>query len=531
MIAFKQLCTDVLEKADPNGQKSADYKLHTRKYIDAALSGKPEWDEETWADFFKRKDAVAAIGQGSPTKADFDIIKSNWQVIAGDLQALAQAGETFTPDLYSKFEEDFRSLALTRDYLLLRHRMAVCMQPTVMTTVVDANKLKVIFTGLHNAAIKYDPQFTVPEYTGDWYQDSHNLFAFIKSYFPEQDPLSLVSLPWGLYERFSNSQAESGDASSEDLGSESSLEAQIRMLAENQYNLILTGALGTGKTYTVMRVAQRIAGQQAEHVVFVQFHPSYDYTDFVEGLRPCINTDTAGVIGFARRDRIFKTLCKQAVGDPDNNYVMVIDEINRGDLSKIFGELFFLIDPDYRGGKSAGYSNVSTQYQNLVPEDDVFAKGFYVPKNVYIIGTMNDIDRSVDSLDFALRRRFSFREITAKDSMAMLESLPEKVKAACTLRMHRLNDVIYSAQTHSGIEGLSSAYHVGAAYFMKIKKYLDVTEPTPDDTELNDAFAKLWQYHLQSLLFEYLRGTPEADANLEKLHNAYNLTETLQDRA
>ena len=85
-------------------------------------------------------------------------------------------------------------------------------------------------------------------------------------------------------------------------------------------------------------------------------------------------------------------------------FIFVIDEINRGEISKIFGELFFSIDPGYRGEKG----RIKTQYQNLVDDKDVFAKGFYIPENVYIIGTMNDIDRSVESMDFAMRRRFAF---------------------------------------------------------------------------------------------------------------------------
>ena len=96
----------------------------------------------------------------------------------------------------------------------------------------------------------------------------------------------------------------------------------------------------------------------------------------------------------------------------DKPCIFIIDEINRGELSKIFGELFFSIDPSYRD--TAGL--VQTQYQNLVAEGDVFYDGFYIPKNVYIIGTMNDIDRSVESMDLAIRRRFSFKEITAADS-------------------------------------------------------------------------------------------------------------------
>ncbi len=149
-----------------------------------------------------------------------------------------------------------------------------------------------------------------------------------------------------------------------------------------------------------------------------------DYTDFVEGLRPNINAN-----GFERRDGIFKAFCSKAANDyesnKDNKYVIIIDEINRGEISKVFGELFFSIDPGYRGTKG----KVDTQYQNLIKADEKmpndsskdypFINGFYVPENVFIIGTMNDIDRSVESMDFAFRRRFAFKEIKAEDSKAM----------------------------------------------------------------------------------------------------------------
>ena len=257
---------------------------------------------------------------------------------------------------------------------------------------------------------------------------------------------------------------------------------------------------------------------------FVQFHPSYDYTDFVEGLRPYFdsgdaqnnNGNQSSALGFRREDGIFKSLCKKAIRNPNNKYVLIIDEINRGDISKIFGELFYSIDPDYRGESN----KVKTQYQNLVSADDEFADGFYVPKNIYIIGTMNDIDRSVDSMDFALRRRFVFREISAQDSKAMLDILSDDVKEICIRKMDVLNKRIYDVKNHEGIEGLNSAYHIGAAYFLKIQNYLKNNgKGNPD--HFADAFEKLWNNHLKGLLFEYLRGMPDAQNKLEQLKKAY----------
>mgnify|MGYP002624800895 CR=1 FL=1 len=401
----------------------------------------------------------------------------------------------------------------------------------------------------------------------------------------------------------------------------------INLLRE-VHNLVLTGAPGTGKTF----MAQAIADEMGAVTQFVQFHPSYDYTDFVEGLRPIEKSD--GQMGFERKDGVFKEFCREAIknlvdsaksieiltkemswqekldrfvedaienetkyqlvngseftisemkghsivmhneqnekttevtvnGDeilelltnevqlnivrdirnyfkrkfgtqPDSYafvitkavramkqkmpevmankidrkpYVFIIDEINRGEASKIFGELFYAIDPGYRGKKD---HLVQTQYQNLVPETDVFAKGFYVPENVYILATMNDIDRSVESMDFAMRRRFTWHEVKPADTESMLNDLPCAVEAKDT--MHRLNDAI--AET----DGLGAAYMIGPSYFLKL-----------GDNGCD--FNKLWKMNIEPLLKEYLRGFRKTDEILDKFSKAYfgNNQETATD--
>ncbi|MBQ2435261.1 MAG: AAA family ATPase [Bacteroidaceae bacterium] len=404
--------------------------------------------------------------------------------------------------------------------------------------------------------------------------------------------------------------------------------AYINLLLNN-HNLILNGAPGTGKTYLAKQVAAQIIYEGnvpesfeedanfIEQCGFVQFHPSYDYTDFVEGLRP---KNDNGNIGFERKDGTFKEFCAKALqnlldskktvqtlqnelsvrdllegfinesmenetmfetsgtknafyiidnkeksiivripanektsevslpksdlttllenkvdikggGDiqtyfgrkyrtqPDSyvyvlynelvkkavpltktksvapvsekKFVFIIDEINRGEISKIFGELFFSVDPGYRGVKG----KVQTQYQNLITEDAPFKDGFYIPENVYIIGTMNDIDRSVECMDFAMRRRFTFKEITAEESARNME-----LGAEATERMMSLNNAI------SEIDGFNSSFHIGAAYFKGV-----------------DDFDALWELKLAGLLKEYLRGMPDAEESLEALKKAYYL--------
>ena len=245
---------------------------------------------------------------------------------------------------------------------------------------------------------------------------------------------------------------------------------------------------------------------------FVQFHPSYDYTDFVEGLRPI--KDSSGNIGFERKDGVFKEFCKEALKNRSSKFVFIIDEINRGEISKIFGELFFAIDRGYRGEKG----RVKTQYNNLINndesnEDDEFEDGFFVPENVYIIGTMNDIDRSVESMDFAMRRRFAWKEVKAKDTQeSILKDLDDSIKQDAIDRMDALNNAI------SEIEGFNSSYHIGASYFLKLKNYY---KSSSDNKET--AFKSLWENHLKGLLFEYLRGMPDINDKLKKLEYSYNV--------
>ena len=407
-------------------------------------------------------------------------------------------------------------------------------------------------------------------------------------------------------------------------------------------NIIFRGAPGTGKSYLAKEVAADIisdglyekysdlSDEQKEQVEFVQFHPSYDYSDFVEGLRPVMNPD--GSMGFELQEGIFARFVSKArrnyedslktvdmiekeasaqdilekffadiefgvdkfetitgneftitsvddnhisVNIPNNptvkdlnininelrnmlesgldfdtrtdvtnffgkkygtqahsydyaiyneikkrgytakkknvsleklkKYIFIIDEINRGEISKILGELFFSIDPGYRGKEGA----VSTQYANMHANPN---EKFYIPENVYIIGTMNDIDRSVDSFDFAMRRRFRFIEVTADESSAMLDGAlqDEEIKNEACKRMAALNKEI------KDVPDLNENYQIGAAYFLKLKDM---------------SFDELWTDCLQPVLQDYIRGMYDEDEIMKRFARSYGYVEPSEETA
>ena len=235
-------------------------------------------------------------------------------------------------------------------------------------------------------------------------------------------------------------------------------------------NIILEGAPGVGKTFTADRLAYSLMGEKAiDRVKMVQFHQSYSYEDFIMGFRPSAS-------GFELRKGPFYQFCKQAEGDESNDYFFIIDEINRGNLSKIFGELFMLIEMDKRG-----------RDLQLLYSDEQFS----IPENLYIIGMMNTADRSLAMLDFALRRRFAFFELKPgfdsdgfKEYQSHLKN--EKFDALINTVKH-LNEIIASD------ESLGEGFCIGHSYFCNLI-------PNSIDQQV---LSSIVEYELIPLLKEY----------------------------
>lgn len=318
-----------------------------------------------------------------------------------------------------------------------------------------------------------------------------------------------------------NSYIGSGSSSAGGAGKNAGAERSVTLIvadaieSSEKKQVVFTGAPGTGKTYSVEKYVKDTTGQSGEDGAshpsweFVQFHSSYDYTDFVEGLRPIQKN---GKMSFVLMDGIFKSFCRKILkdGKPDDCY-FIIDEINRADLGRVFGELMYCFEK--RGPKH----KVKTQYHNLHTYDpekedflesgeDVFADGFFIPENLVILGTMNDIDRSVETFDFALRRRFDWVEIDADEIMrSSLESMAEKgmltggVTDGLVARIREMNRIIAQEP------GLGSAFAIGHAYF---KGY--------DGENLEE----IWRRNLRPILREYMRGRSGLEEFVRRCHQA-----------
>ena len=304
-------------------------------------------------------------------------------------------------------------------------------------------------------------------------------------------------------------------------------------------NMILHGAPGTGKTYTIKNTIKNIIlkqdGDITKQLVFTQFHPSYSYEDFIDGIKP-IGIDN-GQMKFELKNGQFKELCRIATeklkeereerenrkSDEElTKYFFVADEINRAELSRVFGELLVCLEDDYRidfdkDGKILKKENLIITQNASLDKNPVYKENdknyFGVPVNISFIGTMNDIDRSVDSFDMALRRRFFWKEVRCDyDYIDSLYNHQEYTKICKSLNRYitgykeKNTQKIDKVGTHSSL-GLGTSFELGHAYFR-------VDEVKSKNIE------KLWDSKIQPLLKEYLRAEYSQDEIEKKLIEA-----------
>lgn len=341
---------------------------------------------------------------------------------------------------------------------------------------------------------------------------------------------------------------------------------QYNLLLSNK-QLIMNGAPGTGKTYSARNIIADIlfdtlceSENKKEEIKkvrmdMVQFHPSYDYTDFIDGIRPDLSGNE---LKYSLKNGSFKSFCRRAgvierilaagkkvdagsiedflIGEDESikkfweseiekgelkkeidkvdeskdivefdpsklpSFLFIIDEINRAEISKVLGEIMYCIDPDYRGIKGA----ISTQYSALATDETFFINKdndkFFIPSNVYIIGTMNDIDRSVEVFDFALRRRFAWYEVKPDKVM---DDVLESMKVDTLLDSNYKNYTEKIEELNKAIVDklkLSRHYHLGPSYFAKISLYYD------ESKDYEKAIEKVWDNHISQILNEYVKG-------------------------
>ena len=612
------------------------------------------WTEDCIYRLLKSSDnGISRVNRGQLLNEHYEMIKQNWDYYEMAFNKISNE-RVINHDWYYAIMEKIKELTGTK-YSLIVNRAICGLLPGVITTAPGID----FFYERINLIKDVFPE--IPEITNDWLLDNLNFVSYCKTQVEFKEEHHSSGFIFDLYDYCKSLQGDT------QMPQEDTLVKKYANLLKNTKNLILTGAPGTGKTYLAKQIAEKMGCTENE-ICFVQFHPSYDYTDFVEGLRPT-DKDGNGNVGFERRDGVFKEFCEKAlknlvdsrksvdvlqhertineivedflndavekktqfetqtknpfsvesftdrkvfVSIPQNekvktlpipiddilelisndvqlnigkdvseyfnrkwrtqqdsyiyvltkqiqknvkenknnetvtmekiqakNFVFIIDEINRGEVAKIFGELFYSVDPGYRvfsgdldaiknGNKTV--TTIKTQYANLETEGNEFDKAlgtsdfghFFIPENVYIIGTMNDIDRSVESMDFAFRRRFSWIEVKASDTVDMLDpkyddngeliaGLEKDLAKKAKRRMENLNAAIWDEKEKKGIDGLNEAYHIGASYFLKLKNY-------------DGDFGKLWEYHIKGILQEYLRGSGN-EAKIAELKAAYDKTE------
>ncbi|MGK5612235.1 McrB family protein [Proteus mirabilis] len=488
---------------------------------------------------YEKSNGIASRGQSVLSNDNFQsFIKNKNFISALEKFILIPNSENFTI-----FSDTWSNQGKSNNPVLVNRVAAAC--TLEVSTTVDSGKFNQVFSWLIREGII--PVYPTEE-NQSWFAKNIFLLKSIKSEFDNElregktDEFYLSQFVWVLYENLSNPF---------------SLKKQI----------IKYGAPGTGKTYQARlqtslmfdiwkeEFASNSRLTHASQIELVQFHPSFSYEDFMEGLRPVLGSN--GNSQLRLQNGVFKEFCRSAgkwevdvyglglaqkwesltikellpfrerlsgehwrdvfeisdtsklVSEAVPPFFFIIDEVNRAELSRVFGELMYCLE--YRGTRGC----VKTQYANLNNEHTGMlkdAKGylFFIPTNIYLIGTMNTIDRSVESFDFALRRRFRWEEVVP--DMALLKyHLNQFCKAWLSLvdNLERLNELIAKEPL------LGNDYQIGHAYLMDLKYATSLT--------VSEVRERVWDDCIRPLLQEYLRGTGKETELISSFGKAFGV--------
>ena len=493
---------------------------------------------------YERDNGIATRGQSVLSDENFNLFigKNDF------LSSLSTFIENPQIEEFNQFQKAWNDQG-TPDRPLLINRVAAACTLDVSTTV-DGSKFEKVFNWLIEGRLINEPS----EQIEGWFTKNQFLLSEFKKEFQEElnndrtDQFFLSIFVWELYDQYLSNPFRLGK------------------------QIIKYGPPGTGKTYLALQQSESFFHiwkdefapaseyRYEDHKVLVQFHPSYSYEDFMEGLRPILNDN--GDNQLTLQNGIFKEFCRRAskweietyklfgknnqekeweeltIGDLHNHenaltgphwkhifkiqasstrvvdavppFFFIIDEINRADLSRVFGELMYCLE--YRGVKR----NVKTQYANLnnkengLLSDESGEYKFFIPSNVYLIGTMNNIDRSVESFDFALRRRFRWEEITP-DYTLLKHHLNKHHRKWTELadNLKSLNEAIKNEPL------LGADYQIGHAYFMNLKYQTYV--------KIDEVRSQIWTDRIRPLLQEYLRGTGKTEDLMKAFRSAFGV--------
>lgn len=496
---------DVIARIEVGPADFAEYQRYVPRIIEEAKTGKhwSEWDADVFNTFFVNNNNFLSTFTLYIPRNEQAIIKRNWGPFAEAFRELAISQDEPRWDLYKRVEHLVRQHT-SKNWTKGTRRLIAALQPFLLASLFHDGQMKTVFEQLSRTVTDWIPPFN-PD---DWYENSHNYITLIKKNLGKEPFIGMGVYSWRLRDALSDVGNEGNDMvqrETADVQVHDPIEDCIKVLRYKP-QIILQGPPGTGKTKLAKEIAHRLifgrqpADQSLEEEIpeghpqckLVQFHPSYTYEDFVRGIE--VKTDGVGAARYEAINRVLAKFAEDAINNPREPHVLIIDEINRANLSAVLGELIYALE----------YRKEAVDSMYAVKEGDGSeSHRLVLPDNLYIIGTMNTADRSAGHLDYAIRRRFAFIDVLPK-------ALPDKgFDAELFQRVQALFAVKGSydeRSTHLAEEFRPRDVALGHSYFIGLNQ---------------DPARKLRiEYEIKPILFEYLKDgvlNESARATIEEL--------------